>query len=57
MGNSSSKKNNIINIITYNTKLLSFSPFKCEKIINYLVNQKDTNFIICLQGIYNIRTN
>ena len=53
MGNSSSKKSDLINIITYNTKLLSFSPFKCEKIINYLVSQKDSNFIICLQGVYN----
>jgi len=45
-------------IVTYNCRLNYFSNYKCNRILNYLLNITKSNYyIICLQGMNDYKSN
>lgn len=55
MGASHSCDDNIY-LITYNCQIKFFSSYKSNRLLNYINNFKNTNFILCLQGLYDYKT-
>jgi hypothetical protein len=57
MGKNHSKiENNDIYIITYNCQIKYFSNYKSNRLLNYILNFKNNNFVLCLQGLYDNKT-
>ena len=55
MGVSHSKEKNIY-LITYNCQIKYYSTFKSNRLLNYILNFKDSKFIFCLQGLNDNQT-
>lgn len=55
MGASHSCDDNIY-LITYNCQIKFFSSYKSNRLLNYINNFKNNNFILCLQGLYDYKT-
>lgn len=55
MGATYSKAKNI-NFITYNCQIRFFSIYKSNRLLNYILNLKENNVVICLQGLYDKKT-
>lgn len=45
-----------IYIITYNCQIKYFSNYKSNRLLNYILNLKNNNFILCFQGLYDEKT-
>lgn len=57
MGKNYSKmENSDIYIITYNCQIKYFSIYKSNRLLNYILNFKNNNFVLCLQGLYDKKT-
>lgn len=58
MGNmqSNNKKKSNIYLITYNCHIKNFSNYKSNRLLNYILNYKNNNFVLCLQGLYDKKT-
>ena len=55
MGINQSKNNNIY-LITYNCQIKYFSNYKANRLLNYILNYKTADFILCIQGLYDKKT-
>ena len=56
MGAIHSKEERNIYLVTYNCQIKYYSTFKCNRLLNYILNFEKIKFIFCMQGLYDIET-